>query len=420
MKMFVVLFILLGVSMMSCQSQQEDLLQERLRQAEEYMIHGDYKDAIWILKQAEEQIEASSTASSAKVYRLLAELNHKGGDYERAFYYENKEMEVRRQLPQADTIFQYGKEDGSIYFAKLYEMNGQIFRAESLYVKAIRQAPEEAYYAYWNLAELYERTLRSSLADNLIHQASQNGTPILRKTALQKLYQRHLAQKDTAQALVYLQRYVELVDSVSASGQKENLLSAQAQYNQEVAARKKAEMHRNYLLLFIASFVVVGGIAYGWRKKVVQERRTSSQALQTEQEANKEKEIKINQLKAIQGIRKDDVSLTREQIAAFDYYIRFKETPTDYSAKEDRKKLACWLDMAHNDFAIRLKSTFPELTPREEDICYLLRLGYSVVDIKDILGMAQTNSVTKAISRTCDKLHLDNRQKSLSEFILNF
>ena len=60
------------------------------------------------------------------------------------------------------------------------------------------------------------------------------------------------------------------------------------------------------------------------------------------------------------------------------------------------------------------------LPPREQDICYLLRLGYSTWDIKEVLGMTQINSVTKAISRTCTKLNLDTRQKNLSEFILNF
>lgn len=82
--------------------------------------------------------------------------------------------------------------------------------------------------------------------------------------------------------------------------------------------------------------------------------------------------------------------------------------------------MACWLDMAHHNFATRLNESFPNLTPREQDICYLHRLGYSVWEIKEILGLAQLNSVTKAISRTCSKLQLDSGQKCLSEFILNF
>ena len=241
-----------------------------------------------------------------------------------------------------------------------------------------------------------------------------------RQAVSQTLYYRDLQRKDTTAAIIHLRRYAALMDSLTYVSGKEKILSIQARYDQEMAVRKKLEMQRNYLLLFIVISILAGTIAYGWRKKVSKEREASRNALLAQQEITQEKEVKINQLKAIQGLRKEDVSLTHEQIAAFDYFLRIQEAPTNYSAKEDRKKLACWLDMDHRGFATRLGAAFPDLTPRELDICYLYRLGYSVGDIKDILGMAQINSVTKAISRTCSKLHLDSGQKSLSEFILNF
>ena len=419
-KAYVIIWILLGVCMFSCQTRQDDLLQEKLQQAERYIALGDYEEAVWILKQAEEHIDRPSQVS-AQIFFALSRLNHDGGDYEKAIYYQGKAQAILRQLPRESSFALLKKNDRyDIERAKGWELKGQSERAESLYTRVIQTMPEDAYFAYHNLASLYDRTSRTELADSLYQVALQVGNFSLRQAVSQTLYHRYLQRKDTTAAIIHLRRYAALMDSLTYVSGKEKILSIQARYDQEMALRKKLEMQRNYLLLFIVTSILAGAIVYGWRKKVRKEREDSRNALLAQQEITQEKEVKINQLKAIQGLRKEDVSLTREQITAFDYFVHFKETPTRYSAKEDREKLACWLDMAHRGFATRLGAAFPDLTPRELDICYLYRLGYSVGDIKDILGMAQINSVTKAISRTCSKLHLDSGQKSLSEFILNF
>ena len=419
-KAYVIIWILLGVCMFSCQTRQDDLLQEKLQQAERYIALGDYEEAVWILKQAEEHIDRPSQVS-AQIFFALSRLNHEGGDYEKAIHYQGKAQAILRQLPpESSLVMPKTNERYDIGWAKGWELNGQTERAESLYIRVIQAMPEDAYFAYYNLASLYDGTSRTELADSLYQVALQMGNFSLRQAVSQTLYHRDLQRKDTAAAIIHLRHYAALMDSLTYVPGKEKILSIQARYDQEMAVRKKVEMQRNYLLLFIVTSILAGAIVYGWRKKVRKEREDSRNALLAQQEITQEKEFKINQLKAIQGLRKEDVSLTREQITAFDYFVHFKETPTSYSAKEDREKLACWLDMAHNDFATRLNESFPNLTPRELDICYLHRLGYSVWEIKEILGMAQLNSVTKAISRTCSKLQLDSGQKSLSEFILNF
>lgn len=410
----------LGVCLFSGQTRQDNLLQEKLQQAEGHMATGDYEEAVWVLKQAEEHIDRPNEVS-AQIYFALSRLNHEGGDYEKAIHYQGKAQAILRQLPpESSFVLLQANGRYDIERAKGWELNGQTERAESLYIRVIQAMPEDAYFAYYNLASLYDRTSRTELADSLYQVALQMGNFSLRQAVSQTLYHRYLQRKDTTAAIIHLRHYAALMDSLTYVPGKGKILSIQARYDQEMATRKKLEMQRNYLLLFIVTSILAGAIVYGWRKKVRKEREDSRNALLAQQEITQEKEVKINQLKAIQGLRKEDVSLTREQITAFDYFVHFKETPTSYSAKEDREKLACWLDMAHNDFATRLNESFPNLTPREQDICYLHRLGYSVWEIKEILGLAQLNSVTKAISRTCSKLKLDSGQKCLSEFILNF
>lgn len=411
----------LGVCLFSCQTRQDNLLQEKLQQAEGHMATGDYEEAVWVLKQAEEHIDRPNEVS-AQIYFALSRLNHEGGDYEKAIHYQGKAQAILRQLPpESSFVLHQANGRYDIERAKGWELKGQFERAESLYIRVIQTMPEDAYFAYHNLASLYDRTCRTELADSLYQVALLMGNLSLRQAVSQTLYHRYLLRKDTTAAIIHLRHYAALMDSLTYVPGKGKILSIQARYDQEMATQKKLEMQRNYLLLFIVASIGVGAIVYAWRKKVRKEREDSRNALQAQQEITQEKEVKINQLKAIQGLRKEDVSLTRNQIVAFDYYIRFKENPTNtYSAKEDRVKLACWLDMAHHNFASRLNESFPNLTPREQDICYLHRLGYSVWEIKEILGLAQLNSVTKAISRTCSKLKLDSGQKCLSEFILNF
>ena len=57
--------------MFSCQTRQDDLLQEKLQQAEGYMASGDYEEAVWLLKQAEEHIDRPSQVS-AQIFLLSA------------------------------------------------------------------------------------------------------------------------------------------------------------------------------------------------------------------------------------------------------------------------------------------------------------------------------------------------------------
>ena len=184
--------MLLGICMFSCQTRQDDLLQEKLQQAEGYMATGDYEEAVWVLKQAEEHIDRPSEVS-AQIFFALSRLNDEGGDYEKAIHYQGKAQAVLRQLSLESSLVLLRKNERyDIGWAKGWELNGQPERAESLYIRVIQAMPEDAYFAYHNLASLYDRTCRTELADSLYQVALQMGNSSLRQAVSQTLYHRDL------------------------------------------------------------------------------------------------------------------------------------------------------------------------------------------------------------------------------------
>ena len=103
MKAYVIIWILLGVCLFSGQTRQDNLLQEKLQQAEGHMATGDYEEAVWVLKQAEEHIDRPSQVS-AQIFFALSRLNHEGGDYEKAIHYQGKAQAILRQLPPESSL----------------------------------------------------------------------------------------------------------------------------------------------------------------------------------------------------------------------------------------------------------------------------------------------------------------------------
>ena len=215
MKAYVIIWMFLGVCLFSCQTRQDNLLQEKLQQAEGHMATGDYEEAVWVLKQAEEHIDRPNEVS-AQIYFALSRLNHEGGDYEKAIHYQGKAQAILRQLPpESSFVLHQANGRYDIERAKGWELKGQSERAESLYIRVIQTMPEDAYFAYHNLASLYDRTCRTELADSLYQMALLMGNLSLRQAVSQTLYHRYLLRKDTTAAIIHLRHYAALMDSLT-------------------------------------------------------------------------------------------------------------------------------------------------------------------------------------------------------------
>ena len=72
----------------------------------------------------------------------------------------------------------------------------------------------------------------------------------------------------------------------------------------------------------------------------------------------------------------------------------------------------------HEGFYEKIRERFPDLSPTEEKLCALLRLGMSSKEIAE-LSQQSVKSVEVARSRLRKKLNLTNTNVNLSTFLAN-
>ena len=75
-------------------------------------------------------------------------------------------------------------------------------------------------------------------------------------------------------------------------------------------------------------------------------------------------------------------------------------------------------NQVHDDFTLRIRSQYPELTDSDIRLCSLIRMGISSKDISTLLGI-NTDSLRVARYRLKKKLHLRHGLK-LKEFLAEY
>ncbi|MBE6286734.1 MAG: hypothetical protein E7099_00890 [Mediterranea massiliensis] len=104
---------------------------------------------------------------------------------------------------------------------------------------------------------------------------------------------------------------------------------------------------------------------------------------------------------------------------AIQLYHRLQNDIASYQPRYDKTLLAQWLELTSNDFASRLQRDYTNLTPTEQNICYLQRLGCNLQQMADALHMKK-RSVERNINRICKKLCIESSQSSFRKYILEF
>lgn len=76
-------------------------------------------------------------------------------------------------------------------------------------------------------------------------------------------------------------------------------------------------------------------------------------------------------------------------------------------------------ESVYSNFFVKLKDQFHSLTPREMQLCALLRLNLSIKEMSNVLGISQ-EGVKKARYRIRKKLELTDSNENLSAFLMTF
>ena len=419
-----------------------------------------YADATQPLKQAEGLMEyVKDPHIQSLVYSMLAYVNKKAVNYGFSFSYYKKSLTINQinkfndwYVSNIINILSLPIEalnDSSLYYIELleeitpsvqsslqtkaYNNIGTFYKDQDnkekamlYFEKAIETSEGSNYKAISNLADIYHSLNETFKADSLYQIALQSPNWAVQSGIYEYLYKRKLSQGQTEEAVKYMNQYIEAVDSFYYNREASQIQEIQQKYDQEVILRKKDQMEiwlYRAVVGFTAVIAILLTIAWYLRKK----HRAHLQVMQEQinkiilsSEADKEEISKLNEMLAQSKVIKQNHQLSSiEDIQALEFYLRFLQAPESYHAKNDFLNLQHWVNLVYNNFAHRLKETYPSITPTELTICYLQRMGYTHQEMAIIMHVKE-DTIKRNIYRACTHLNLKNDKLGFASFIASF
>ena len=432
-----------------------------------YMDMQNHVEAMKALKQAEEQVNDAESSVQSLIYSNLAYLNRESGNYELAWKYYQKALNVNISngyterivtnltnilnlpLPKVQdsiTIYINQLEEILLYVrpelqSKAYNNIGVYFykcnqtrQAAKYFQKAIHTSVSVPYRAYLNLARIYDEEGNTARADSLYQAALQSPVWATKARIYEALYNRSLHAHRYQEATEYMKRYQLAVDSFYTQRQSQEIQELQTKYDFEVLAREKAETENRLLRITIGGslllFLSILAVYYFKKKYTHQLQDLENLIRQINELENKEKEMEdlvntlneslerstvlSNELRRVKGKWTDS-----EDILALGVYIRLKRDLSLYNPSSDLPLLGHWLDIVYNQFASRLTSEHRNLTVSELNICYLHRMGYSIQEMSQAMHV-KTDSIKRYIYRVCANMGIPQSREEFAKYISKF
>ena len=432
-----------------------------------YMDMQNHIEAMKALKQAEEQVNDAESSVQSLIYSNLAYLNRESGNYELAWKYYQKALNVNISngyterivtnltnvlnlpLPKVqDSITIYINQLEEILLSvrpelqsKAYNNIGVYFykcnqtrQAAKYFQKAIHTSVSVPYRAYLNLARIYDEEGNTARADSLYQAALQSPVWATKARIYEALYNRSLHAHRYQEATEYMKRYQLAVDSFYTQRQSQEIQELQTKYDFEVLAREKAETENRLLRITIGGslllFLSILAVYYFKKKYTHQLQELENLIHQINELENKEKDMEdlvstlneslerstvlSNEFLRVKGKWTDS-----EDILALGVYIRLKRDLSLYNPSSDLPLLGHWLDIVYNQFASRLTSEHRDLTVSELSICYLHRMGYSIQEMSQAMHV-KTDSIKRYIYRVCANMGIPQSREEFGKYISKF
>ena len=432
-----------------------------------YMDMQNHIEAMKALKQAEEQVNDAESSVQSLIYSNLAYLNRESGNYELAWKYYQKALNVNISngyterivtnltnvlnlplLKVQDSITIYINQLEEILLSvrpelqsKAYNNIGVYFykcnqtrQAAKYFQKAIHTSVSVPYRAYLNLARIYDEEGNTARADSLYQAALQSPVWATRARIYEALYNRSLHAHRYQEATEYMKRYQLAADSFYTQRQSQEIQELQTKYDFEVLVRKKTEIENRLLRITIGGslllFLSILAVYYFKKKYTRQLQELENLIHQINELENKEKEMEdlVNTLNeslerstvlSNEFLRVKGKWTDSEDILALGVYIRLKRDLSLYNPSSDLPLLEHWLDIVYNQFASRLTNEHRNLTVSELSVCYLHRMGYSIQEISQAMHI-KTDSIKRYIYRACTNMGISQSREEFGEYISKF
>ena len=248
--------------------------------------------------------------------------------------------------------------------------------------------------------------------------------PYRQKVVAPYLHEIYLNTGDTVKA-AHFARYI--ADNTSTEGESNaqvstlnELYQQHLQWEQDRAKeeeRQRAARHSRWiwmaiagLLLLVAIAIVVARRGYGKRLKLQQEESDKQLKIQQEESSKRlklQQEESSKQLEAAQ-----DALKAKEQDALLTKVTAIYQDKLSNKAKRIFEAFS----EAHPDAVAKLKTSYPDLTDTEVDVCVLSHFAFRVKEIADILELRE-NTVAKHRSSIKKKTQIEAVKDLMQRFI---
>lgn len=340
--------------------------------------------------------------------------------------------------------------------ALLNELTDNSEAMELHFIRTLRGALwQEAIEDRLKFHSLYDSKGNLMLNDSVWRVASEIKELPQRANLRYLLYKEAMRYKRYTEASLFMSNYLADVDSFSKLVKDVQLQKIQQKYNESKLQNQNTEIRNHWYLTILIALLSLIFLSFCYflclrlyrqkkekelmsyqKDRVLLQQKIEELDIQVKQgnqelegqehllkeidalqQEKQKKEVRIRQLETI--FKAKNISAPIADVEAVQVFRNIMERGF-YSPSADRYKLQHWLDMAYRDFADRLNRTYPFLSDRERDVCFLTALDLDRETIAGILGV-QVRSVDRYISRICERLGFAKGNKDdFTDFISRF
>lgn len=305
------------------------------------------------------------------------------------------------------------------------EVMGEWDEAEKYYQKALSISPINK--TLITLAGVHIKKGEYEKVDSIYHKMTASSDLLERASMCYDLYRMAREKGDNEQAFTYIDKYVDLSDALYTENNNKEIIELQHKYDLAILKHQNTRTQLRWMCILAVSVIILFALTiyFKTRKKKLlveiirlqnlicqkdaevlgcqEEIQSLSQKIEDHLKTEKElKGMKNRLLILLNNKEKEENTL---QYIAYNTLCKIN-TENTYNAKTDREAIKYCLDMTHKGFTERLDKACPQLQNHTRDICYLTALGFSLVEISQILNLEE-KTIKQYMGRVCKEAGLE-------------
>lgn len=405
-----------------------------------YRYQGDYDQAINYysrsLEISEQQNYARGVGAALNNWGLVHKLK---GDLELALQFYHRSYEVKKEIGSKHSIANYYNNIGIIYLElDSLDIAHDCFRK----TLALRQEIDDKkglVSVYHNFGDYYIKRKEYKTAIDYLHRGIQiaNGmdVPDKEKYLYKSLTEAYEEADQPKKALAAYKTYKMLSDSLYSSEKALDFARNEMSFKKKSKLQQEKIKSQQYILTWgiavaglLVLFLIMLVLFQRQKSKTVKHKLEAKELKLQQQEIQKEVDVKNKELAAFSMNLAQQSQLTEDMLVRLRKLLPVMKKDNCREIQELIKEVEQsshnkgWEEFeirflqVHEEFYERLMQTYPNLTPNEKRLCAFLKLDMNTKEISQITGQSP-HSVNVARTRLRKKLHLNNTDTSLHDFV---